>query len=103
MFLAVPQCFFYRWLLKIIAPWGGLAGGALQVAGQSVAGDGAKCRRTGWELSQVCKKRRTCDGILLLWPICVAGDAKNADLRRFIEGPATWSDETCNEIIIFVP
>ena len=41
------------------------------------------------------------DSILLLWPICVASDTKNADLRRFIEGPATWSDETCNEIIIY--
>ena len=31
-----------------------------------------------------------------LWPICVAGDEKNADLRRFGPGPATENDGTCD-------
>ena len=63
----------------------------------TVAGDGAKCCRSVPKVSQVCKKRRTCDAILLLWPICVAGDTKNADLRRFIEGPATVCHLACDD------
>ena len=45
---------------------------------------------------QVCKKGRTGDGIWLLWPICVAGDAKNADLRRQSPGPTTAEPRTCD-------
>ena len=48
-----------------------------------------KCRGSHTKVSQVCKKRRTCDGFLLLRPICVAGDAKNTDLRRYGSPPAT--------------
>ena len=88
MFLAIPRL---------------LADGPWKKCPLWEADDGAKCRRWRSKVSQVCKKRRTRDALLLLGPICVAGGTKNADLRRFIEGPATWSDETCDVFIIFVP
>ena len=81
--------FFYRWLMKIIAPWG-LTDGASQVTGRSVAGDGAKCCRSakndgpatvfcfcGRFASQVTPKTQTCDGL-------------SKDLRRGVMRPATF-------------
>ena len=58
---------------------------------------GQRCRRSDAEVSQVCKKRRTCDVLLLLRPICVAGDAKNTDLRRYGPPLATVRATTCDE------
>ena len=83
--------------LEQLPPLGGWCWGDVsQVTGRCVAGQAGNCRRSVPKVSQVCKKRQTCDAILLPGPICVAGDAKNADLRRFAAGPATLRDATCN-------
>ena len=70
--------------------------GTLPLIGCVVAGLGPKCRRRYGEVSRVCKKWLTCDGICLLWPICVAVRPKNADLRRIVPGPATLRAQTCD-------
>lgn len=51
---------------------------------ETVAGRHPKRCRCQRKVSQVCKKSRTCDGFCLLWPIYVAVQPENADLRRFV-------------------
>ena len=46
---------------------------------------------------------RTRDTFLFLWPICVAGQPKNADLRQFVPEPATFSPRTCDTFLFLWP
>ena len=51
--------------------------------------EGRRRRRSVDLVSQVGVFLPTGDGFLFLWPICVAGQGKNGDLRRKMSEPAT--------------
>lgn len=91
--LTVVVCmmkFFHIWCVCLMQRYWKVSATRLQMS------RGQRRRRSHAEVSQVCKKRQTCDVILLLRPICVAGDAKNTDLRRNEPPPATKTPLTCN-------
>ena len=69
-----------------------------QVKGYTVAGQRIYRRRSKDIPSQVCVFGPTCDGICNRRPICVAGQRKNADLRRFGNRPATLHILTCDTL-----
>ena len=82
--------FIHIWCVFLMQRYGMVSATGLQMS------RGQRRRRSRAEVSQVCKKRRTCDVLLLLRPICVAGDAKNTDLRRYGPPPATKMPGTCD-------
>ena len=89
-FVVCMMKYFHIWCVFLMQMYGKVSATGLQMS------RGQRRRRSRAEVSQVCKKRRTCDVLLLLRPICVAGDAKNTDLRRYGPPPATKMPGTCD-------
>lgn len=89
-FVVCMMKFFHIWCVFLMQRYWKVSATGLQMS------QGQRCRRSRAEVSQVSKKRRTCDVLLLLRPICVAGDAKNTDLRQYGPPTATKMPGTCD-------